>query len=163
MELRELKAADVWQLVRILGKLRIKEFAKTIDKKDIEALDYKKPMMRVNGKEVPLPKEKYTEAQIEAETRAEIVWDKLMMDVIGFLIENMGNCEYDVNKLLAMGTGSTTEEISAMDAIEYIELIEQYIYREGFYDFFMRAWKLLDRNKPQLTHSTNATRMSTNS
>ena len=163
MELRDLKAADVWQLVRILGKLGIKEFVKTIDKKDIEALSYKKPMMRVNGKEVPLPKEKYTEAQIEAETRAEVVWDKLLMEVMGFLVENITNCEHDVNKLLAIGTGSTVEEISSMDAIEYVELIEQYIYREGFYDFFMRAWRLLDRSKLQLTPSTNAMRMSTNS
>ena len=78
MELRDLKAEDLWQLARVLRKLGIKELTASIDKEDVRALvNYKKPMMRKNGKNVPVPPEKYTESQIEAADRADMAWESV--------------------------------------------------------------------------------------
>ena len=142
--LRDLKAMDVWQLVRILTKLGLKDLRKSIDPDLLRKSDWKPPtMMDAEGNEVPLPRDKWTERQIDAEMAAEMANDELLWSILDILMSNIENCEYDVNKLLAMGTGKTPEAIREMDANDYMELIVTYITREGFRDFFMHAWKLL--------------------
>lgn len=142
--LRDLKAMDVWQFVRILTKLDLKNFKNAIDPKVIRAAEWKPPMMmNEQGEEVPLPREKWTDRQIDAELQAELANDELLWSILGMVMEHIGSCEYDVNRLLAMGTGKTVEEIQNMDAGLYMELIAAYISREGFRDFFTQAWNLL--------------------
>ena len=55
-------------------------------------------------------------------------------------------CEKAIFTLLANCTGTTVEEIRNMDAVSFIDLLDQYVSREEFGDFFMRAWKLLSRS-----------------
>ena len=142
--LRDLKSTDVWQLVRILSKLGVKDFAKSIDPQVAKAAAWKPPtMINKEGEEVPLPREKWTERQIDAELQKEMADDELTWSVLGLLMEKIGDCETDVNKLLASGTGMTVPDIQEMDANDYLELLSAYISREGFRDFFMHAWKLI--------------------
>ena len=51
-----------------------------------------------------------------------------------------------------MGCGCSVEDITGMDAAPYLDLIVQYITREGFADFFTHAAGLL--------RMTNASRAS---
>jgi len=142
--LRDLKAMDVWQLVRILTKLGLKDLRKNINPDLLKAADWKEPtMIDPEGNEVPLPREKWTERQIDMETAAEMANDELLWSILDILMSNIENCEHDVNKLLAMGTGTSPEAIREMDANDYMTLIVTYVTREGFRDFFMHAWKLL--------------------
>ena len=77
--LRDLKAMDVWQLVRILTKLGLKDLRKSIDPDLLRESDWKPPtMMDAEGKEVPLPRDKWTERQIDAEMAAEMANDELL-------------------------------------------------------------------------------------
>ena len=142
--LRDLKSTDVWQLVRILSKLGVKDFAKSIDPHVAKAAAWKSPtMFNEDGEEVPLPRDRWTERQIDAEFQKEMADDELTWSVIGLLMEKIGDCENDVNKLLASGTGMSVSDIQEMDANDYLELLSAYISREGFRDFFMHAWKLI--------------------
>lgn len=142
--LRDLKAVDVWQFVRILSKLGVRDFKNSIDPKLLKASEFNPPMMmNEEGEEVPLPREKWTDRQIDAEMQADLANDELLWTILGLLMEHIGSCEYDVNRLLSMGTGMTVEDIQNMDANKYMELIVAYISREGFRDFFTQAWNLL--------------------
>ncbi len=144
--LRDLKAVDVWQFVRILSKLGVRDFKNSIDPKLLKASKFNPPMMmNEEGEEVPLPREKWTDRQIDAEMQADLANDELLWTILGLLMEHIGSCEYDVNRLLSMGTGMTVEDIQNMDANKYMELIVAYISREGFRDFFTQAWNLLQR------------------
>ena len=139
--LRDLKSVDVWQLVRILSKLKVREFGKIIDPEILKASNWKHPtMLDDNGEEVPLPRDMWTEGQIQAELKAELATDEMVWSVLSFIMENIGECEFDVNKLLAMGTGMSIEENRKMDANRYLDLLAAYITRDGFRDFFMHAW-----------------------
>ena len=147
--LRDLKSTDVWQLVRVISKIGLKDFYKTLDTKLINASRWKPPMMiDIDGNEVELPRDRWTEAQIDAEMRADMANDELLWAILGQIMDHIGNCELEVNKLLAMGTGQSVEQIMDMDADRYMELIVTYISREGFKDFFTAAWRLVEKVAP---------------
>lgn len=147
--IRDLKSTDVWNFTRVLAKLRIKEFTKTIDPKLLKKANFKAPeMLGPEGELVPLPRDRWTEAQIQAELDAELANDELLWAILGVIMENIGNCEQDVNRLLADGIGKDVAFIRNMDAGEYMELLAQYISRDGFRDFFTQAWRLLSRISP---------------
>ena len=142
--LRKLKATDVFQMVRILSKIGLKDASKAIDKDTMKALKFKAPTMMEDDKEVPLPREKWTEAQEMAESDAEAASDQVLLQAIGLVVDHIGNCENEIFKILADGLEKTTDEVKNMEAAEFMQLIYCYIGRESFKDFFMQAWKLLD-------------------
>ena len=142
--LRKLKATDVFQMVRILSKIGLKDASKAIDKETLQALRFKKPMMMTDGKEVPLPREQWTEAQEMAESDAETASDQVLLQIIGLVVDHIGQCENEIYKILADGLEKAPDEVKEMEAAEFMQLIYCYIGRETFRDFFMQAWKLLD-------------------
>lgn len=143
---RDLKSPDLWQLIRVLSKLKIRECVSAVDPEIAAAADYKKPTMYDDsGNEVPLPRDRWTDAQVDAEMRAEMAEKELEWAILDVVMGNIGNCEHDINKLLAMGTGMSVDEIRALDANVYLELIVAYVSREGFRDFFTQALKSLQR------------------
>ena len=144
-----MKASDVFQMVRILRVLGFNEIGKLLDPKKRKDLAFKKPQTRGNGGGlVDLPRDKWTEAMIAAETRYQVAMSSLLMEVIGMILDHITDpeCEKAIFTLLASCTGATVEEIRNMDAVCFIDLLDQYVSREEFSDFFMRAWKLLSRS-----------------
>lgn len=158
--IRDFKSTDVWQMTRVIGKIGIQNIRKNIDPEIVKASMFKKPqMLGKDGEMVDLPRDKWTEAQIEAELRAEMANDEVVYAVLGLLFDNIGNCERDVNKLLADGIGVDIDEIYNMDASVYMELITQYVTREGFRDFFTQAWNLVKKIRPSKKSSGAAMAM----
>lgn len=157
--IRDLKSKDVWQMVRIIRKLGISNLRDSVPKDILQKAFATTPtMMAEDGSIVPLPREKWTEAQIDAETEMLLAEDELLWALLGILIDNIGGCENEVNQLLANGIGVPVAEIAEMDANDYVELIAQYMSREGFKDFFMRAWKLFQRTSPSRSASGDVIR-----
>jgi len=154
--LSPLKSTDVWQMVRILKRIDIMGAVKSIDPKLLEALDYKKPTMMQDGEEVPLPEAQWTKAQKKAHEKAQEATDRLLWSVLEILMENIGACEDDVNKMLATGIGKDLAFIRSMPANDYIDLIAQFITREEFADFFMHAAKLLKKMGSSRSSIANA-------
>lgn len=143
--LSPLKSTDVWQMVRILKRIDITGAVKSIDPKLLEALEYKAPTMMQDGEEVPLPEAQWTKAQKKAHEKVQEAIDQLLWTVLGILMENIGACEDDVNKMLATGIGKDLVFIRSMPANDYLDLIVQFVTREEFADFFMHAAKLLKK------------------
>lgn len=144
--LRDLKSADVWQLVRVLKKIGISDISKNIDKELLKKARFESPTMVDDGGEiVKMPEEMWTPAQRKKAEEAKEASGEAMWQVLGQIMDHIDSCEGEVNKLLAMGIGVEPAEMSTMDANEYLELIVQYITRDGFRDFFMQAWRLLQK------------------
>ena len=148
--IRDLKSGDLWQMTRVLSKIGIRDFAQGIDPSVIKASQFKAPQtMDKDGNLHPLPRDRWTEAQIDAEMRAEMANNEMLWSILGMLMDHIGDCEGEVNKLLANGAGLTVAEIEAMPVDDYMQLIDAYISRDGFRDFFMQALRLLDKVRPR--------------
>lgn len=143
--LRDLKSSDVWQLVRVLRKFNLAEAIKLIDKDTMKKSRFEVPKKMVDGEIVPMPPDEWTPAQRKAFQAAQAATDELVWKVIDIVINNISGCEDEVNKLLAMGIGKDINYIRDMDAGDYLNLIVQYVTREGFSDFFMQARNLLEK------------------
>ena len=144
--LRDLNSSDVWQMVRILRKFKLTEIYKQIDQDLIKASKFEAPLERAeDGSLVPLSPDKWTEAQKKACERAKKANEQLTWIFIDILIDNIGACETEVNTLLAMGIGRDRQFVAAMPPDQYLDLIVQYVTREGFSDFFTHARSLLGK------------------
>lgn len=143
--LRDLKAADVWQLVRVLRRFNLREARKLIDQDLLKKAKFEKPKKLVDGELVPMPVEEWTNAQRKASREAKKASDELTWQALDILINNIGGCEDEVNKLLAMGIEKDIDYVRNMDASDYLNLIVQYVTREGFSDFFTQALNLMDK------------------
>ena len=144
--IKDLTAKNVWQMVRIIRKLGIANFRDIVSKETLHKAFMDSPtMMADDGSIVPLPRDKWTEAQIDAETEMLIAQEDLLWSLLGILIDNIVNCETEINELLAEGLDVSVLQIYAMDANDYLELIHAYISREGFKDFFTQAWRLFQK------------------
>ena len=143
MELRSLQSSDVWQMTRVLRKFNLKDAASAIDADTLKKSQFKIPQKMEGGAMVPLPVEEWTKAQKKAFEVSQDAKNALVWQILGLLMDNIGNCEEEVNKLLAMGTGESVEAVSALPAQEYLELIVTYVTREDFADFFTFAVNLL--------------------
>lgn len=143
--LRDLKSSDVWQLVRVLRRFNLREARKLIDQDALKKAKFERPMKLVDGELVPMLPDEWTEAQRKAFREAKKASDELTWQALDILINNIAGCEDEVNKLLAMGIEKDINFIRNMDAGDYLNLIVQYVTREGFSDFFMQAQSLLER------------------
>lgn len=143
--LHDLKSGDVWQLVRVLRKFKLAEARKLIDEDLLKKAKFETPKKLVEGELVPMNRDEWTTAQRKAYMAAKEASEELMWQVLDILISNISGCEDEVNKLLAMGIGKDIDYIRNMDAGDYLNLIVQYVTREGFTDFFTQAQRLLEK------------------
>lgn len=143
--LHDLKSADVWQLVRVLRRFNLKEARNLIDKDTLKKSKFETPKKLVDGELVPMLPDEWTTAQRKAFQSAQAANDELLWQVLDILINNISGCEDEVNKLLAMGIEKDIDFVKNMDAADYLNLIVQYVTREGFTDFFMQARRLLEK------------------
>ena len=143
--LHDLKSSDVWQLVRVLKRFNLREARKLIDADLLKKSQFKTPQKLVDGELVPMARSEWTTAQRKAFQESQKANEELIWQVIDILINNISGCEDEVNKLLAMGIEKDIDYVRNMDASDYLNLIVQYVTREGFSDFFTQALNLMDK------------------
>lgn len=145
-----MKAPDVFRILRILKILGFDSLSGLIDAKTQKDLSFKPPqMLDKDGRFTGLPRDKWTESQILAETRYQTALSRVMLNFIGVLLDRFGdpNLEAAVYDLLAAGAGVTAGDIKSMDAGAFLDLVDRYVTREEFGDFFTQAWRLLTRSE----------------
>lgn len=144
-ELRKLDASDVFQMLRVLRKIGIKDFTSAITPETARALQYKKPMKRGKKKDelVEIPREEWTENMIRAEAEHEAAFSRVIIQIIDMVLDKLPECEGELVTLLANGIGEDGEAVRKMPALQFVQLISDYVDREEFADFFMQAFQLL--------------------
>lgn len=143
--LHDLRSSDVWQLVRVLKRFNLREARKLIDADLLKKSQFKTPQKLVDGELVPMAPSEWTTAQRKAFKESQKANEELIWQVLDILISNIAGCEDEVNKLLAMGIDKDIDFVRNMDANDYLDLIVQYVTREGFSDFFTQALRLLQK------------------
>ena len=143
--LRDLNSSDVFQMVRILKRIGMSELMEVFENDLSTVMEYEPPMMMEDGKKVPLPREQWTAAQEDAETKYQIAEQRFSAKVLGFLVDHIADCETEIYKILASGAGLTMDEIVALDAVEFINLCEKFVDRENFRNFFTQALRVLQK------------------
>ena len=146
--LYEISAPEVFQMVRILRILGFDNVNSLVDAKTRRDLSYSPPKMMKGGKQTDLPRGKWTEAQLEAETRYQVAVSGLVIRLMEIMVDKFGDPEFEiaVYTLLAMGTRTDKEQIRGLSGIAFVTLLNDYISREDFADFFREAWKLFSRS-----------------
>ncbi len=148
--LRSIKAPDVFQLVRVLSKIGLAEISKSLDAGLVAATRFEPPMKMAGDKMIPMPESMWTAAAKRAKEKAETAKSQLSMQILGVVIENLPNCEYELYTLLASSINEPIEYIQEMDATTFLYLIDDYISRDGFTDFFGAAVKLLSNSRQKI-------------
>lgn len=143
--LHDLRSSDVWQLVRVLKRFNLREARKLIDADLLKKSQFKTPQKLVDGELVPMAPSEWTTAQRKAFQESQKANEELIWQVLDILISNIAGCEDEVNKLLAMGIDKDVYFVRNMDANDYLDLLVQYVTREGFSDFFTQAQRLLEK------------------
>lgn len=142
--LKDLESDDVFRMTSLIGKLGISNIGSLFDEKTLRATAFEMPTkMGKDGKIIPLPIEEWTEGQRMAAAASADAKKQLILRVVETVLTNFEQCKTDVYRLLASGYSVSVEEIRAESAVTLLQLIDDYINREAFSDFFTQALKLL--------------------
>ena len=134
MELRDLAADDLFPMVSLLSKVGASELMERIGTDLIEAAKFTQPVrIGKGGKTTPIPKKEWTEGQLRAEAKADAARSRIFLIGGETILSNFGTCKSEIYSLLASGYGVSVE----------VGLIDRYINREAFGDFFSQALKLV--------------------
>lgn len=116
-EFRALKAADLFPMMKIMGKVGINEFK---DKISPEALG----QMINGGKD---------ENGIDT---ANIVGFSILLDVVDVLANNLPKCEKEIYAFLASVSNLSAKEIASLSPADFAKMIITLFQNEDFRDFF---------------------------
>lgn len=142
--LREITTQDVFQMIRVLRSIGIQAVMQELSG-IIAKATWKRPEKIVNGERVPIPDEELTEGQLRSKEQAQQAQEEASMSIIGYLIDHIDTCESELVKLIAAGYGVETSTIIGMRGVDFLDLLDRYVSREGFTDFLKAALRLLQR------------------
>ena len=101
--LRDLKSADVWQMVRVLRRFKLAEALKLIDNDLLKKSQFKAPMKRnEDGELVPMLPDEWTAGQRKAYKAAKKANDELLWQILDIVVDNIGGITVtnDLNRTL---------------------------------------------------------------
>jgi len=143
-ELRDISADAVFMMTALLSKLGVGQLLQLVSAEASKA-SFEPPMTMKDGKQVPLPLNKWTEKQRAAAIAAQEAQNVMITKAIELMLSTFASCKNEIFALLADGYGCTVEDIEGISGVELIELIDGYVNRDAFVDFFTRALKLFTK------------------
>ena len=124
MELRKLQATDIFSMVRIINGIGFKTIKDSINVEEINEM--RKGMTEENS-----------------DTIVSQVGMKVVMSILGTVVENLPKVENDVYEFAGNVAGMKAKDVAKMDAGDFIDLLISIFNKDEFKDFFGRASKLI--------------------
>ena len=118
--LRELKADDIFLVVKIINKIGVKELKGCFSSPEVRTAI----SGAANGKEVDMS----------------AVGMTVMMEIAGVVLEHLPECKNDIYALLAALSGKTKEEIADLNSGTFVKMVMDVIRKDEFKDFFQDAF-----------------------
>ena len=144
MILRDLVADDLFPMVALLSKIGMSELIERIGPDLMEAAKFTPPVrIGKGGKTIPIDRKDWTEGQIRAAAKADAAQSRIIAIGVETALSNFGECKKEIYSLLASGYGVSVDEIASLTLAELLGLLDGYINREAFTDFFTQAFKLV--------------------
>lgn len=125
--LRRMRSADVFTMVRIIGKVGIGNFKKCFDNSEL------KDTMAGMSEE-----EKKSEEFIAN------VGLTRVLSVVDVIVENVPKCEKDLYAFLADLSGQTAKSVEEAPPAEFLELLFAVVQMPDFADFFKVALRFVN-------------------
>ena len=120
---RKLNSTDTFLMFKIIGKIGIKDFAKSFDKDAVQN-------MIKNAKGA---KDAYTAVGIS-----------VALEMANVIINNLPKCEAEIYEMLANTSNLTMEQIKSLDFVTFIEMVIDFIKKEEFKDFMKVVSRLFN-------------------
>jgi hypothetical protein len=124
---RTLNASDTFLMMRIIGKIGVKEFASCM-----EADKLKQIVESVQ-------EQKQDQKQDDVITA---VGFSVILELVGVITNNLPKCENEIYQLLANVSGQTVDHIRNMSFIDFTTMVVDFVKKEEFRDFIKVASKL---------------------
>lgn len=116
IEIKNLKAPDLFIVTTIMSKLGLREIANH-----------------------------FKEAQKTSSKKDQVEIDEAVgIAIAGTVLANLQNCEKEIYQVLSNVTGLKTKEIQELDATDFIDLIIKVIMNPNNKDFFKHASRFLN-------------------
>lgn len=123
-EFRRLNATDIFLMVKIIGKLGLKEIATSFTNGS-----FKDALAGIINDRI-----KKSADNKSNDTVAEIGMS-VALELANIIITNLPKCETEIYQLLAQVSGMKVNDIAKIDATVFLEMIIDFIRKEEFKDF----------------------------
>ncbi|MDD6788663.1 MAG: hypothetical protein PUE04_00970 [Lachnospira sp.] len=137
LKLRPMCSDDVFGIVAVISAIGLNNIK--IDPETVKKSKFTPPMQMVDGKQVPLPWDKWTRKQKEAEKDAEIAKNEISATIGSTILSHFWDCRQPVYNLLAMAADTDPKTVQSMKPAEFLQLATAYMERDEFVDFFTQA------------------------
>ena len=134
---RRLSSPDIFPMLRIIGKIGIKEFTAAIDKNVLMELIAEFTAENAKGNE-----ESTEEATEEAENAKGNIFGAfavngatVILGIADVIISKLPSCENDIYQILSQTSNLSVDEIKALDAAVFFGMVIDFIMKEEFKDF----------------------------
>ena len=111
---RKLNSTDTFMMFKIIGKIGIKDVAKSFDKDIVKDL-----IKDTKG----------------AENANTIVGISVMLEMANIIIANLPKCEAEIYQLLAQTSNLSMKQIKELDFASFTEMVIDFVKKEEFRDF----------------------------
>ena len=143
-EFRKLGAPDVFDMVRIINKIGIKDFKACIEGDGIKGII--RQMVEDKKAEAEKAEAEKAEAADESSNDESVVIEVgvgVAMEIASVLFEKLPCIETDLYKLLAQTSNLSVDEIKAPgNAVMFLEMVVDFLQKEEFPDFIRVVSKL---------------------
>lgn len=133
LEMRNLNGQDLFPMLKILSKVRVKDMV----------LDFLKKREEFSKARKELSKKKTNEELSEEETKGELseeeakeIGMEVFADIIDTAMCNLDLAKDDINKLLASLCNVKIDEVKNLGMMEYTTLVMNFFAKEELSDFF---------------------------
>lgn len=161
LSLRPMCSDDIFGIVSVISAIGLPEIQKSLDPGMVKAASFKEPMQMKDGKVVPLPRNRWTQKQKDAEQKALLARSEMSTTVLQIIMSNFMRCRKPVYELLAVATGTDAATIQHLDPVDFLKLVDEYVSRESFMDFFTRAASLLAKSTASNSFSASMSAIAT--
>lgn len=112
---RKLNSTDLFLMFKIIGKIGIKDFLKSLDNGDMKDL-----MNSAKNKD----------------NNSTMVGISIVLEVADVIISNLPKCETEIFQILSNTSNLTVEQVKELDFVTFVEMVVEFIKKEEFKDFF---------------------------
>ena len=118
---RKLNSTDVFLMFKILGKIGIRDFAKSFDNDTVKEL-----IKSTKG----------------AENATTMVGISVVLEIANTIVGNLPKCETEIYEMLSSTSNLSVKQVKELDFVTFTEMVIDFIKKEEFKDFFKVVLRL---------------------
>lgn len=128
-EFRKLGASDLFTMVSIISKIGVNKFTNCLKSEGVQ----------------DLVKDLADKKTINTADISLIAGGGVLFEVVQIILEGMPKCENEIYILLSNTSNLSLEEVKALDAVTFFEMITDFVKKEEFMDFIKAASKFVTK------------------